>query len=134
MLKIAASGIISFFIGFEIFNVQSFTSIVDGLGKLSFSLALLGFTFLALIVARVINVFFVSLLGWLLTKKENWRLNMYEICIVFLAGLVHGAVPFALAVNIPIVTGDVTSNCTQLNIVIVVMITSLIFNIFIPKL
>ena len=59
---------------------------------------------------------------------------MYEISIVFLAGLIHGAVPFALAVNIPLVTGDVTSNCTQLNIIVVVMITSLLFNIFVPKL
>jgi hypothetical protein len=77
VLKIAASGVIFFFIGFEIFNIQSFQSAVDGLVKSTFSGALLGFTFLALFVGRTANVFFVSFLGWLVTKKENWRLNMY---------------------------------------------------------
>jgi NhaP-type Na+/H+ or K+/H+ antiporter len=58
---------------------------------------------------------------------------MYEYCLIFLGGMVHGAVPFALSVTIPLITGDPTSNCTQLNIVSVVLITSLVFNMFIPK-
>lgn len=132
-MKIAASGVIFFFLGFEIFDIQSFNSIVDDTSKLSFSASLLGLTFLSLLVGRIVNVFLVSLLGWLLTKKGNWRLNMYEYWLLFLGGLVHGAVPFALSVTIPMLTGDPTSNCTQINIIAVVLITSLVFNIFIPK-
>ena len=45
----------------------------------------------------------------------------------------HGAVPFALSATIPLIKGDPTSNCTQINIILIVLITSLFFNIFIPK-
>lgn len=43
----------------------------------------------------------------------------------------HGAVPFALSVTIPF--NVASSNCAQLNIILVVLITSLFFNILIPK-
>lgn len=69
MLKIAASGVIFFFIGFEIFDVQSFESAVDGEQKSSFSASFLAFTFLALLIGRVANVFLVSVLGWACTKR-----------------------------------------------------------------
>lgn len=74
----------------------------------------------------------MSLLGYLLAKKDKWRLNVYEYLIIFMAGLIHGAVPFALSVTIPYTTYP-SSNCTQLNIVCVILITSLLFNVFIPK-
>lgn len=132
VLKIFACGMIFFFIGFEMFSIQSFESVIDHASKLSYSAALLGFTFLALITARAANVFLVALIGWLFSDKKKWRLNIYELCIIYLAGLAHGAVPFALIVTIPQSTP--ASNCAQLNIISVVLITSLFFNMFIPKL
>ena len=74
----------------------------------------------------------MSLLGWLFTKKDNWRLNSYELCIIFLGGLVHGAVPFALSATMP--TNTPSANSAQLNIIFVVLVTSLILNLAIPKL
>jgi hypothetical protein len=100
--------LIFFFIGFEIFNVPSFQSTVDGGNKSTFSLSLLGITFLALFVGRAINIYVVSGIGYLITKKEKWRLNSYEYLIIFMSGLVHGAVPFALSVTIPFLVASKT--------------------------
>lgn len=86
-----------------------------------------------LFVGRVVNIYFTSLLGYLIIGKEKWKLNIYEYFIIFLMGLIHGAVPFALSVTLPFITLPST-NCTQLNIIFVVVISSVIFNIFVPKL
>lgn len=120
------------FIGFEIFSVQSFESAIDHTSKLSFSVSFLGLTFLALLIGRIVNIFLMSLLGWLITKSGKWRLNIYESWIIFFSGLVHGAVPFALIVSLDVTNPQ--SNCTQLNIIAVVLITSLFLNALIPKL
>ncbi len=82
----------------------------------------------------------MSLLGWLIVGAEKWKLNVYEYFILFLMGLIHGAVPFALSVTIPFLdsTGNIqalpSASCIQLNIIFVVIISCLFFNIFVPKL
>lgn len=48
-------------------------------------------------------------------------------------GLIHGAVPFALSVTLPFPTISST-NCIQLNIVLIVVVSCLIYHIFVPKL
>lgn len=133
----AASGLIFFFIGFEVFDIQSFDSEIDQSQQAALSLSLLGLTFVALLVGRAVNVYVVSLLGWLVVGKEKWRLNIYEYVIIFLTGLIHGAVPFALSVTIPFLNGQQalpSSNCIQLNIILVVVVSCLFFNTLVPKL
>jgi hypothetical protein len=140
VLKMAASGLIFFFIGFEIYDILSFESEI-GAGTFSeLSLSLLGFTFLALFIGRAVNIYLMSLLGRLIMGAKKWKLNIYEYFIIFLMGLIHGAVPFALSVTIPFLDSSDTvqalpsANCIQLNIIFVVIISCLIFNIFVPKL
>jgi NhaP-type Na+/H+ or K+/H+ antiporter len=90
-----------------------------------------------LLVGRAVNVYLMSLLGWLIVGHEKWKLNVYEYFIIFLTGLIHGAVPFALSVTIPFLTSSPpvpTTNCIQLNIIFVVVISCLLFNPFVPKL
>ncbi len=132
-LKMAATGLIFFFIGFEIFNVQSFESSIDSKTNSSLSMSLLGFTILALLLGRALNTYLMSLIGYWIVGKEKWKLNKYEYFILFLMGLIHGAVPFALSVTLPFPTSSST-NCIQLNIVFIVVVSCLIYHIFVPKL
>jgi NhaP-type Na+/H+ or K+/H+ antiporter len=100
-------------------------------------MSLLGLTFLALLVGRAVNVYLVSLVGWLVVGRDRWKLNAYEYLIIFLMGLIHGAVPFALSVTIPFLTTTppiASVSCIQLNIIFVVVISCLLFNLFVPKL
>ena len=135
-----ASGIIFFFIGFEMFDIQSFESEIGSGQKAELSMSLLGCTFLALFMGRAVNVYLMSWLGYFIVGKEKWKLNIYEYFIIFLTGLIHGAVPFALSVTIPFLAATPTTpampstNCIQLNIIFVVVISCLIFNTFVPKL
>jgi len=135
-----ASGIIFFFIGFEMFDIQSFESEIGSGQKAELSMSLLGCTFLALFMGRAVNVYLMSWLGYFIVGKEKWKLNIYEYFIIFLTGLIHGAVPFALSVTIPFLAATPTTpampstNCVQLNIIFVVVISCLIFNTFVPKL
>lgn len=135
-----ASGIIFFFIGFEMFDIQSFESEIGSGQKAELSMSLLGCTFLALFIGRAVNVYLMSWLGYFIVGKEKWKLNIYEYFIIFLMGLIHGAVPFALSVTIPFLAATSknpavpSTNCVQLNIIFVVVISSLIFNTFVPKL
>lgn len=86
-----------------------------------------------LLLGRVVNIYFASLLGYWLVGKQKWKLNVYEYFIIFLMGLIHGAVPFALSVTLPFITLPST-NCAQLNIIFVVVISSVLFNVFVPRL
>ena len=135
-----ASGIIFFFIGFEMFDIQSFESEIGSGQKAELSMSLLGCTFLALFIGRAVNVYLMSWLGYFIVGKEKWKLNIYEYFIIFLMGLIHGAVPFALSVTIPFLAATSknpavpSTNCVQLNIIFVVVISCLIFNTFVPKL
>lgn len=136
----AASGLIFFFIGFEMYDIHSFESEIGDGSKSELSLSLLGFTFLALFIGRAVNIYLMSLIGILIVGATKWKLNIYEYFIIFLMGLIHGAVPFALSVTIPFLDSTSTTkalpstNCIQLNIIFVVIISCLIFNIFVPRL
>ena len=54
------------------------------------------FAFLALIVGRFVNIGITTLMFYFCVGKKNWRLNIYELQIIFVCGIVKGAVPFAL--------------------------------------
>lgn len=122
------------------FDIQSFESEIGSGQKAELSMSLLGCTFLALFMGRAVNVYLMSWLGYFIVGKEKWKLNIYEYFIIFLTGLIHGAVPFALSVTIPFLAATPTTpampstNCVQLNIIFVVVISCLIFNTFVPKL
>lgn len=89
-------------------------------------------TFLALFVGRTFNVYLMAGIGYLIQGKEKFRLNIYELPILFVSGMVHGAVPFALIITIPL-TKNVSSYTTQANVILVILLSSLIFNSLIPK-
>lgn len=55
----------------------------------------IGLGFLAVLVARIACIFGTSGIAYLI-KKKSWKLNIWEISIVWFAGLIRGAVAFAL--------------------------------------
>ena len=96
------------------------------------SLSLLGLTLLVLLIGRIINIYLMSGIGYLIIGKNKWKVNIYEYVILYLMGMIHGAVPFALSVTLPFITLSST-NCVQINIILVVVISCLFFNSFMPK-
>ena len=94
-----------------------------------------------ILISRFFNIYFISLFSYLIVGKEKWRLNYYEYQIVFVSGLVKGAVPFALILSCPILsTGTKTATATnivtssmQISVVCVVYLGSLIWNSLLPK-
>jgi NhaP-type Na+/H+ or K+/H+ antiporter len=56
----------------------------------------IGFGFLAMFLGRFVNIAVTTLLFYFCVGKDKWRLNIYELQIITFAGVVRGAVPFAL--------------------------------------
>ncbi|KAL4499898.1 hypothetical protein ABPG72_015247 [Tetrahymena utriculariae] len=51
--------------------------------------------------ARFVSVFVVSWIFMLIKGKQKWRLNRYEMGIIWFAGIIRGAIAFALIQNVP---------------------------------
>jgi sodium/hydrogen exchanger-like protein 6/7/sodium/hydrogen exchanger 8 len=69
----------------------------------------LSWTFIALelvicAVGRFSSVFILSGLFYLIMKKK-WKVNFYELGIVWFAGIIRGSVAFALILTVPIYSG-----------------------------
>jgi len=98
-----AVGMIFFFMGFQIFSFQLVS--LDDQDDLytTFSLSFLGLTLAAMIIGRIANVYLISLIGNMASCicGLKWRINKYEDFNIFLAGMMHGVVSFALASLIP---------------------------------
>jgi NhaP-type Na+/H+ or K+/H+ antiporter len=132
MLKTIAEGLLFFLLGVFIFNIQSYSLNEGEAAVSSFSLVLLGVGFLALFIGRFLNIYLMSLIGYLIIGKKKWRLNIYEYFILYVSGLVKGAVPFALVLILP-QNSTPQTNCVQTSIVFIVYISSLFFNTILPK-
>ena len=93
-------------------------------------------SFTIIIIARFFNIIFINYLFRLCKGKDNWRLNLYELQIIFVSGLVKGAVPFALTTSILITIQSnnisVTTLIIKSSIIMIVFSTSLILNMVIP--
>lgn len=55
----------------------------------------IGFGFMAVIIARICCIFLTSGVAYLF-KRKSWKVNIYELSIIWFAGLIRGAVAFAL--------------------------------------
>lgn len=86
----------------------------------------------AIIIARLVNVYLISLIGYLIIGKKKWRLNSYEYQILFVSGLVKGAVPFALILSLPD-PDTLATTSIQNTVIVIVFITSFILNSIMPK-
>jgi len=66
--------------------------------------------------------------------RQRWRLNRYELQILFAAGLVKGAVPFALTTSIKLIETPVkvTSLIIITTVIITVLFSSLVINGLLP--
>jgi len=62
----------------------------------TFSWTLLLICLTTVLIARFINIYLMTLLGYLVVGRDKWRLNVYEYQILVASGLVKGAIPFAL--------------------------------------
>lgn len=97
----------------------------------------LTFIFLALailFVARMVNIYLVTVLFRPCRGKERWRLNRYELQMVFAAGLVKGAVPFALTTSTVLIETPVkvTSLIVKSTVIIIVLFSTLVVNGLLP--
>lgn len=95
-------------------------------------MVLLAVGFLGLFVGRFFNIYLMSVIGYLILKKNKWRLNVYEYFILYASGLVKGAVPFALVLILP-QSSTPGTNCVQTSVVFIVYISSLFFNTLLPR-
>lgn len=67
--------------------------------------------------------------------KDKWRVNTYELQIIYAAGLVKGAIPFALITSTSVSTQQsvqVTTLMIKCTVIILVFVTSLFFNGVLP--
>jgi len=92
-------------------------------------------SFVIMLVARVVNVFVVTWMFRPCKGKDKWRVNTYELQILYASGLVKGAVPFALITS----TIDLSSTSSRTNnliirctVIVLVFFTSVLINAILP--
>lgn len=91
-------------------------------------------TLLALVVSRVVSIYLMSLIGYLIVGGKKWRLNSYEYQILTISGMVKGAVPFALILSMPSNSRlDFTTASIQNTVIIVIFLTTFFVNSLMPK-
>ena len=134
-MGLIAEGLMFFLVGAYIFNVQYLTSDSDTeLLQNSVSLVLLGIVLGCMIIGRIINILFISFIAYLIIGKEKWRLNIYELEIIFFSGFVKGGVPFALMLTIPFNNNNLLSTTSMIiTMTYIVFFTSLFVNSLLPK-
>ena len=135
VLALLAEGIMFFTIGAFVFNIEQTD---DGY---YFSWILLLIVIGTILIGRFVNIYLTSLFGYLIMGKDKWKINYYEYQIIYFAGLVKGAVPFALILSCPIINSSASkskeintaTNCIQITVVYTVFFGSLFWNSILPK-
>ncbi|KAL4429123.1 hypothetical protein ABPG74_015151 [Tetrahymena malaccensis] len=89
-------------------GISSWTYISD---KSTVSFSFIGLSFIITIVARLGCIYFTSAIAYVFMGKK-WDLNKYELFIIWFAGLIRGAVAFALIITIqgslnPVITSTI---------------------------
>jgi hypothetical protein len=51
-------------------------------------------------IARFVSIFVLSGIMYLLFMKKTWKVNVYELGIVWFAGIIRGSVAFALILSL----------------------------------
>jgi NhaP-type Na+/H+ or K+/H+ antiporter len=74
-LALVAEGVLFFVVGAFIFNIQTEDS--EDQKKFSFSWVMIAVGIGSVVIARVVNVFLMSLIGFLIIGKKKWKLNFY---------------------------------------------------------
>ena len=98
----------------------------------SFSWNFVLIALVTVIIARLLNVYLMSLIGYLIVGKKKWRLNRFEYEILSVSGFVKGVIPFALILSLP-ESNTLSSNSIQNTTIIIVFLTSFVFNSIMPK-
>lgn len=86
-------------------------------------------------IARVVNVFVVTWITRPCKGKDKWRVNTYELQVIYASGLVKGAVPFALitsTVALSATASKTTSLIIRCTVIALVFFTSIIINAVLP--
>ena len=73
-------------------------------GEYAVSWSFVGLEFLICSVGRFASIFVVSGLFYLVMRKK-WKVNFFELGIVWYAGLIRGSVAFALILTVPALEG-----------------------------
>lgn len=87
-------------------------------------------------VARFVNIYMVTWMFRPCKGESKWRLNSYELQIIYASGMVKGAVPFALITSTTLIgqTNSVTSLMIKSTVIVLVFFTSVFFNAILPVL
>ena len=99
------------------------------------SLSFIGLSFVILLIARVVNVLVVTWMFRPCKGKDKWRVNSYELQILYAAGLVKGAVPFALITSTSALSSSAsktTSLIIRCTVIALVFFTSIVINAILP--
>ncbi|KRX03049.1 hypothetical protein PPERSA_08124 [Pseudocohnilembus persalinus] len=101
------------------------------------SLSFIGLGFSSVIVARVFCIWATSGLFYIINRK-SWKLTAYEISIVWFAGLIRGAVAFALIQTVVNTCKEGDENCLvqdqilKSSIMMIVLITTIVLGALMP--
>lgn len=130
-MALVAEGLLFLLLGVASWEVQGDSE--EGI-VVAESLTFILFALLILVLARIVNVYLVSALFLACKGKSRWRLNRYELQILFAAGLVKGAVPFALTTSTALIETPVkvTSLIIKSTVIIIVLFSSLVINGLLP--
>lgn len=132
-ISLISEGLLFFLLGAFIYSIQ-FGSFEDDTNDFTFSWSMLLITLLALVVSRVVSIYLMSLIGYLIVGGKKWRLNSYEYQILTISGMVKGAVPFALILSMPSNSRlDFTTASIQNTVIIVIFLTTFFVNSLMPK-
>lgn len=73
-------------------------------GNFALSLTFIVLELIICAIGRFCSVFVVSGLFYLVMKKK-WKVNFYELGIIWFAGVIRGSVAFALILTVPVYYG-----------------------------
>ncbi|KRX00822.1 hypothetical protein PPERSA_02001 [Pseudocohnilembus persalinus] len=129
-LSLVAEAFLYIFIGISSWEYDGpFTSAEDHV-ELPWSWQLVVFEVLACFFSRFFGIFVLSWIFSIIKGRRKWQLNRWEIGIIYMAGIIRGAIAYALVQTIP---GDgLSQEITKSTVFFIVVITTLGMGSFIP--
>eukprot|EP01016_Furgasonia_blochmanni_P012276 TRINITY_DN1590_c0_g2_i2.p1 TRINITY_DN1590_c0_g2~~TRINITY_DN1590_c0_g2_i2.p1 ORF type:complete len:553 (-),score=167.50 TRINITY_DN1590_c0_g2_i2:168-1826(-) len=93
------------------------------------SLSFIGYETIVVLVARFAAVYVLSGIGYL-KMKQKWKVDFYELAIIWFSGLIRGAIAFALVIQID---GIKNKNLVLTTTLGIVLITTIGLGAIMPK-
>jgi NhaP-type Na+/H+ or K+/H+ antiporter len=132
MISLIAEGFLFLTLGVASWQIKSTSE--EGDTVIASSAAFIALSVVILFIARFVNVFIVTWMFRPCKSKDKWRVNAYELQIIYASGLVKGAVPFALITSTTLIaqSNKTTSLMIKASVIMLVFFTSILINAVLP--